>query len=105
LFHGRGYVQLTGRRNYTAMGKAFNVNLTNDSDAADRVLNAELAAKIMFKGMEDGTFTSKRFKDYFSGSTEKWREARRIINGLDCAEKIEGYGKEFYGAISYTTGP
>lgn len=105
LFHGRGYVQLTGRKNYTAMGKAFNVNLTNNEDAANRVLNAELAAKIMFKGMEEGVFTSKDFGDYFNKTTEDWKNARQIINGLDCADKIAVYGKEFYGAISYTTGP
>jgi putative chitinase len=105
LFHGRGYVQLTGRRNYTVMGKAFGVDLTKNAAAADRVLNAELAAKIMFKGMEEGIFTGKRFSTYFNKTTENWKDARKIINGLDKAEKIAVHGKEFYGAISYTTGP
>lgn len=104
LFHGRGYVQLTGRRNYTVMEKAFKVDLTSGGNAADNVLNAELAAKIMFKGMEEGIFTGKSFGDFFNKTAEDWKNARKIINGLDRAEKIAVYGKEFYGAISYTTG-
>ena len=48
LFHGRGFVQLTGRSNYTSMGSTFAVDLTSSAAAADRVLNAQLAGKIMF---------------------------------------------------------
>jgi hypothetical protein len=104
LFHGRGFVQLTGRRNYAVMGRAFDVDLTSDAAAADRALEKELAARIMFKGMEDGIFTGKAFGDYFDEARQDWKNARRIINGRDRAEKIAGYGREFYGAISYTTG-
>lgn len=103
LFHGRGFVQLTGRSNYTSMGSTFAVDLTSSAAAADRVLNAQLAGKIMFLGMERGSFTSRKFADYFHGQTADWRNARRIINGFDCADAIAGYGRKFYAAISYTT--
>lgn len=103
LFHGRGYVQLTGRSNYQRMGTAFSVDLTSGTAAADRVLKPDLAAKIMFKGMEEGVFTGARFKSFFQGQTADWRNARKIINGLDCADAIAGYGKKFYAAISHTT--
>ena len=102
LFHGRGNVQLTGRSNYTAMGKAFDVDLTANAVAADRALEPELAAKIMFKGMEDGIFTGKGFATFFSPTKEDWVNARKIINGLDQADAIAGYAKKFYAAISYT---
>lgn len=102
LFHGRGYVQLTGRRNYAAMGKLFGVDLTADDAAANRVLELDLAAKIMFQGMEGGLFTGKKFADFFKGDTADWKNARKIINGLDSAEKIAVYGREFYDSISYT---
>ena len=104
LFFGRGYVQLTGRRNYTLMGTAYGVDLTSGQAAADRVLDASLAAKIMFKGMEEGTFTGRKLANFFSGQTQDWVNARKIINGLDCAANIAAYGKKFYAAISYTTG-
>jgi hypothetical protein len=103
MFHGRGYVQLTGRRNYTAMQKAFGGDLTSSRAAADGVLEPKLAAKIMFKGMEEGIFTGKKFKDYFAGTKQDWVNARRIINGLDHAAKIASYAKDFYAALSHTT--
>jgi putative chitinase len=103
LFHGRGFVQLTGRTNYEAMQKAFDVDLTSDAAAADRALEPELAAKIMFHGMEAGTFTGRKFSSFFNPTKEDWVNARRIINGLDKANNIAAYAKDFYGAISYTT--
>lgn len=102
LFHGRGYVQLTGRRNYTKMGQTFGVDLTSSAAAADRVLEAGLAAKIMFYGMEKGSFTGKKLGDSFNQTTEDWRNARRIINRLDMADVIASYARKFYAAISHT---
>jgi putative chitinase len=104
LFYGRGFVQLTWRRNYAKMGAAFGVNLTSDAVAADQALQPALAAQIMFKGMMEGAFTGKKLADYFNPHTEDWKNARRIINGLDCAEAIALYAKKFYSAISHTTG-
>ena len=102
LFHGRGYVQLTGRSNYGKAGTLVGLNLLGNADLA---LDPSIAGKILFAGMESGLFTSKKFGDYFNKSTEKWIDARKIINGLDCAPQIADYGKRFYGSISYTTGP
>ena len=102
MFFGRGYVQLTWRKNYEKMGTAFHVDLTSSSADADKALGQELAAKIMFKGMSDGDFTGRKLTHYFNGSTADWRNARRIINGLDCADAIALYGRKFYAAISYT---
>lgn len=102
LFHGRGYVQLTGRANYTAMGEVFSIDLTSNSTAADKVLSPQLAAEIMFYGMINGSFTTKSLRQYFNTASADWRNARRIINGLDCADKIAQYAKTFYAAISYT---
>ncbi|MGB6907125.1 MAG: glycoside hydrolase family 19 protein, partial [Methyloceanibacter sp.] len=101
-FHGRGYVQLTGRSNYGKAGKLVESDLLNDANLA---LDPAIAGKILFAGMETGLFTGKKFSDYFNKSTEKWIDARRIINGLDKAPQIADYGKRFYGAIGYTTGP
>lgn len=102
LFHGRGFVQLTWRMNYRKMGTIFGVDLTSSETAADGALQPALAAKIMFRGMEDGIFTGRKFAQYFSGTTERWRAARAIINGTDCADVIEGHALKFYAALSYT---
>lgn len=103
LFHGRGYVQLTGRDNYTKMQRRFAVDLTSDEAAADRTLEPELAAKIMFYGMEKGVFTGKKFADYFNDSHEQWVSARAIINPHDKPRLVANYALDYYAAISYTT--
>jgi hypothetical protein len=103
IFYGRGFVQLTWRANYAAMGRTYTVDLTSSAAAADAALKPDLAAKIMFKGMTDGIFTGKKFADYFNSGQADWKNARRIINGLDSADTIATYAKKFYAAISYTT--
>ena len=105
LFYGRGYVQLTWRRNYELMGRTFKIDLSSSAQAADRALQPELAARIMFKGMEEGLFTGKKLGDYFNGTElQDWRNARRVINGTDQAEAIAVFAQRFYACISYTTG-
>lgn len=103
-FHGRGYVQLTGRTNYHKIEAKFGVDLTSSDAAADRVMQPEIAIKVLFWGMETGLFTGKSFANYFLGAVQAPISARRIINGMDRAQKIAGYWDEFYGAISYTVG-
>lgn len=105
-FRGRGYVQLTGRRNYTKMtpivGEFYpdSPDFTEDPEA---VMDDRYAAVIMFYGMFLGIFTGKALKNYI-GDPEKgqivdYYHARKIINGLDQAEKIEGYAKKFSQAL------
>ncbi|KPF70793.1 hypothetical protein IP88_11300 [alpha proteobacterium AAP81b] len=102
IFYGRGYVQITWRANYEKMGSAFGVDLTSNAAAADRALEPGLAAKIMFKGMTEGIFTGRKLSQYFDATKEDWLNARKIINGLDCADKIAFYARNFYAAIGYT---
>ncbi len=104
LFHGRDYVQLTGRSNYTAMQRKFSTDLTSNAQAADGALDHALAAKIMFYGMEKGIFTGRKFADYFDGTRVNWVGARSIINPGDKPQLIAGYTIDYYAGISYTTG-
>lgn len=99
-YYGRGLVQLTWKENYKKMGDKFGVNLVSNPDKA---LELKLSIKIMFFGMMNGSFTGKKLSQYFAPGVADWVNARRIINGLDKANLIAGYGKQFYAAISYTT--
>ena len=99
-FCGRGYVQLTGRSNYADWEKRLKRPLCAQPELA---LDPQLSAEILLEGMKLGTFTGKRFADYFAGTRADWRGARRIINGTDKAELIASYGLKYYAAISYTT--
>lgn len=98
-FKGRGYVQLTGRANYKKMSDVVGVDLIANPEAA---LRPEIATKIMFYGMEHGSFTGKKLADYFNERKEDWVQARRIINRLDKAHLIADHSRRFYSAISYT---
>jgi hypothetical protein len=100
-FRGRGFVQLTGRRNYTDWENRLGLPIASQPDL---VLRTDVATRIIFEGMRLGTFTGKRLADYFVVTPNKaeWILARRIVNGNDKANLIAEYGKEFYGAISYT---
>lgn len=104
VFYGRGFVQLTWRANYAKMGRTFGVDLTSSATQADEALRPDLAARIMFKGMQDGSFTGRKFSDFFDADTDDWRNARRIINGTDNADAIAVYARRFYACIGYTTG-
>lgn len=100
-FHGRGYVQLTGRANYAKAAAKLGVDLVNNPDLA---LTDDGAARIMRRGMQEGWFTGKKFADYLPGAgqttTENYRQARRIINGLDRADDIAAYAVQFQSALA-----
>jgi putative chitinase len=93
LYRGRGYVQLTGRRNYQVIGDLLDIDLINHPDLA---LQADIAGKIMVQGMISGHFTGKKLADYFNGNKADWLNARRIINGMDRAKDVAAYGRKFY---------
>lgn len=93
---GRGDVQLTHRENYAKAEKELGVPLTANPDLA---MQPDVAADIMIKGMTEGWFTGKKLSDYFHDQTADWVNARKIINGLDRANDIAGYGKKFLSAI------
>jgi putative chitinase len=90
-FRGRGLVQITGRDNYRKFGV---------EDQPDVALQPQPSVEILLAGMLEGLFTGKRLGDYFAPGLESWREARRIINGLDCADVIALYGRAFHQALA-----
>ncbi|MEL7495866.1 MAG: DUF4231 domain-containing protein [Cyanobacteria bacterium J06554_11] len=70
-YHGRGYIQLTGRSNYRTYGKKLNVDLENNPDLAmDPKVSAQVLA-CYFK--ERGVATAARAGD--------WRRVRKLVNG------------------------
>jgi len=98
-YRGRGFVQLTGKTNYQKMSVVTGVDLVANPDLA---MQPDIATKILFHGMENGTFTSKKLSDYFNENTD-WVGARRIINGVDRNNDIAQLAIKFYSALGATS--
>jgi hypothetical protein len=92
-YYGRGYVQLTWRYNYEAIGAALGMG-----DALlirpELALEPQTAYQIMSWGMRNGTFTGKKLSDYINAGSADYRNARRIINGTDQAARIADYARQ-----------
>ena len=87
-FKGRGYVQITGRRNYTRYSELTGVDIVgNPSKAAD----PNVALFTLVHGMKNGIFTSQRLDRYVGGNRRDFFNARRVVNGTDRASLIAGY--------------
>jgi hypothetical protein len=105
MYHGRGFVQLTGKNNYaratkdvaanyqtivgeweTRTGQKFNL-VAHPEQAKD----PSIAYSIMSFGMRKGTFTGRKLADFFNNDRQDPVRARQIINGLDRANVIATY--------------
>ena len=100
-FKGRGYVQITGRRNYTDWSNRLGVDLVGNPELAE---NPDIAAQILVRGMRDGTFTGRRLDAYVNETTTDFRNARRTVNGTDRADLIAGYAVDFNRALASSPG-
>jgi putative chitinase len=99
-YRGRGYVQITGRANYARMTEALGLgpdaNLVEDPDQA---LRPAISYQIMSVGMTKGLFTGRKLSDFIAGGACDYRNARRIINGLDQHVKIAEYAVKIEGIL------
>lgn len=110
-YHGRGFVQLTFRRNYAAASDALSEAFGRQIDlveAPELACRVDYAAEILFQGLESGLFTGRGLALYFSVDgdgqpvRDDWTGARATVNGRDKAATIAGYGRAFYRALAHT---
>lgn len=93
VYYGRGYVQLTWKNNYDQMGRALGMGNALVLHP-EHALEPATAYQIMSLGMRKGMFTGKSLASYIHDDVCDYLNARRIINRLDQAEKIQGYAQE-----------
>ena len=92
LYKGRGFVQLTHRYNYRKMSPIVGINLVS---SPQRALEQNISYTVTSYGMFNGSFTSRRLGTYIRQGTTDYRNARRVVNGLDKANLISGYARTF----------
>lgn len=93
---GKGYVQLTGYSNFVKASKLVGEDLVSHPEKA---MQPNIAFKIILEGMISGMFTGKGLQRYFNDNIFDPYNARKTVNGLDRAAKIEEYFYDFYNAI------
>ena len=91
-FKGRGYVQITGRYNYTRLGRKLHIDLENNPEAA---LDKHVAAKLLIVGCMEGLYTGLSLKQCLPD----YVKARKVVNGTDRANRIANYAEVFESAL------
>jgi putative chitinase len=100
-YHGRGYVQLTGKRNYEVATRqlrklGFDVDLVANPDLA---LRPDVAAAIMVLGMSEGWFTARKLSDDLPlrgvATFAQFKSSRDIINGKDKDDEIAAFALDW----------
>lgn len=90
-FYGRGYIQLTWKRNYQAFTKILGIDLVSKPDKL--ITEPALSYRVAEYGMRHGTFTDGRHKlaNYINDNKKDYVGARKIVNGTDKAKEIAAY--------------
>ncbi|MBZ9874974.1 carboxypeptidase [Mesorhizobium sp. BR1-1-9] len=96
LFRGRGFVQITGRRNYQFSSGKLGADFVANPDL---VLDPNHAKDIIVLGMREGWFSGKKLADYVTLQASNFAGARRIINGTERATLIAGYASQYDAAL------
>lgn len=105
-YYGRGYVQLTWKDNYQKQDDKLGLGgrLVKEADLA---MDPEIALQVLFGGMYDGDFTGVGLPKYVTcknptSDTTDYYNARKIVNGLDCATQIQDYAVKFTNALTHS---
>ena len=116
-YYGRGYVQLTWRDNYAKATDELELGGDDDLEwHAERALDPQIAADVMFRGMMEGWFRPPNsLPHYFSDVADDPYGAREIINGdkhiipswsngVSIGKLIAGYHDDFFAALVKSSG-
>jgi hypothetical protein len=96
-YKGRGYVQITGRTNYTNYAARTGEDLVNDPD---RAADPDVAKRITVDGMLNGRFTGRQLSGFGTDPNYDFFNARTIINGHDKAATIEALARSYRAAMN-----
>ncbi len=118
---GRSFVQVTGRDNDIKIQKELKANysgLVKDFENRSgkkfdlikdpwQLLDAEIAYCALVVGCKKGLFTGAKLGRYISDSNNEfvnYKEARRVVNGVDQATRIANYALQFERIYKLSSG-
>lgn len=103
IYYGRGHTQNTWYEIYEMLTKEAVKAGKPEWDFLNHpelLLTMEPSIWATYTCMLAGKYTGVSLSKYFNADREDWVNARKIINGLDCAEKIADNSKKFYLSLS-----
>lgn len=92
-FKGRGYAQLTGRLNYTRYSDITGLQLLKFPVVL--MNRPALSVFVIVDGMMRGIYTGRRLDEFVNTSKQDFVNARRVVNGLDRADKIAAQANDW----------
>lgn len=98
IYYGRGHTQNTWWDNYNRLTKV-NPCGWDFLNHPELLLQVEPSVWATFYAMRTGLYTGRKLSQYFNDKECDWIGARYMINGQDCAKKIELHAKMFLLAM------
>jgi hypothetical protein len=95
-YHGRGYVQITGRANYRRVGASLGVPLEAQPELA---LSPDVAYLALARGLVRGWY-GRPLGLYLNATATDYVGARRAVNGTDRAADIARFARIFERAVT-----
>lgn len=100
-YFGRGYVQLTWKKNYEVAGQTLRLDLVDHPELALQPVNAfSILTEGLFRGWFGGRLTT-----YINSKKTDYVGARRCVNVQDKAGLIAGYAKQFENILRSAADP
>jgi hypothetical protein len=96
-YKGRGFVQITGRKNYTNWSDKLGIKLV---EHPEKTMLPEVAVKILVLGMKEGSFTGFRLGQFIAGATKNFVGARQIVNGRNRDKHIAEIAEFYFQALT-----
>lgn len=93
---GRGFVQLTHKRNYERASRELRIDMVSNPSKA---MEPKISAKVLVQGMMQGWFTGAALPRFINETKIDYVNARRVVNGTDRAQEIAAYARQYFYAL------